>query len=100
MVLFCRTQRASIYDRATFSDIPPEVLGESLLYFVDLGKRDLVSASLVCRAWYPVAQRLIMSKRAFNGGDNIAIEKYVCGLHTRALVGADILSIEYLSLNL
>ena len=98
MVLFRQTQRNSIYDPATIRDIPPEVLGESLFYFVDDGKRDLVSASLVCRAWYPVAQRLIVSKDVFMR-ENFGIERFACGLQTRIIVGSDILSIRQLYLN-
>ena len=70
LVVYDRTQRTSMYAPATFGDIPQEVLGESLIYLVPaLGMKqtDLVSASLVCRAWYPVAIRLIVSKRIFIG---------------------------------
>ena len=95
MVLFRQTQRPSIYHAATIRDIPPEVHGESLSYLVP-GKRDLVSASLVCRAWYPVARRLIVSKKSFGNG----IEKFGCGLQIRMMVGADILWIGYLHLDL
>ena len=77
MVLFRQTQRPSIYHPATIRDIPPEVLGETLFYFVDHGKPDLVSASLVCRAWYPVAQRLIVFKDEFMR-ENCGIERFVC----------------------
>ena len=100
MVLFRQTQRESIYDPATISDIPPEILEESLVFFVDEGKRDLVAASLVCRAWYPVAQRLIVSKRTFNDTNHRGLKRFVCGLQTRAIVGADIPSIRYLSLDI
>ena len=60
MVLYRRYPRDSIYDPATFGDIPQELLEESLFYLVP-GERDLVAASLVCRAWYHVAQRMIVS---------------------------------------
>ena len=99
MVLFRQTQRESIYHPATISDIPPEVLGESLVYFVGYGRRDLVSASLVCRAWYPVAQRSIVSKREFVY-EYPGIWRFACGLQTRAIVGADIPSIRYLDIYL
>ena len=93
------SQRDSIYDPATIRDIPPEVLGETLYYFVvRRGKRDLVTASLVCRAWYPVAQRLIVSKKVFD--ENRGFEKSACGLQIREIVGADILAIRYLLLDL
>ena len=100
MVLFRQTQRESIHDPASIRDIPPEVLGESLYFFVD-HKMDLVSASLVCRAWYPVAQRLIVAIREF-GGERAFVrrfERFACGLQTRVLVGAESLSVGYLSLN-
>ena len=68
-ICYDRTQRQLVYDAATAGDIPPEIVGEALLY-VYSGKlkgakrmAGLVSAGLVCRAWYPVAQRLIVSKR-------------------------------------
>ena len=97
-ILFRQTQRESIHDTATIRDIPPEIFGEILYYFVSDGKRDLVSASLVCRAWYPVAQRLIVTKREFYD-ENLGIERLACGLQTRAIVGADLLSIAYIHLN-
>jgi hypothetical protein len=58
--LYSRPHRGSIYEPATIHDIPQGVLEESLLFLLPSIK-DLVSASMACRAWRPVAQKLIPS---------------------------------------
>jgi hypothetical protein len=59
--LYARPHRGSIYEPATIHDIPQEVLEKSLIYLLSK-LEDLVSASSACRAWRPVAQKLIHSR--------------------------------------
>jgi hypothetical protein len=57
--LYARPQRESIYHPATIGDIPQDVMQKALLH---LGRKDLISASSVCRGWRPVAQEIIHSR--------------------------------------
>jgi hypothetical protein len=59
--LYTRPHRGSIYEPATIHDIPQEVLEKSLVYLLPSIK-DLVAASMTCRAWRPVAQKIINSR--------------------------------------
>jgi hypothetical protein len=61
MSIYARPHRGSIYEPATIHDIPQEVLEKSLFLLLPSIK-DLVAASSACRAWRPVAQKLIHSR--------------------------------------
>jgi hypothetical protein len=59
--LYARPHRGSIYEPATIHDIPQEVLEKALRYLLpDIESVDynILSASLACRAWRPVAKKL------------------------------------------
>jgi hypothetical protein len=79
-------------DPFSIGDIPPEVVREAFVY---LSPADLASTRLVCRGFNPTAQDVLMS-RLF-AGDNM-IEKVVCGLHLRRLVGFKPFTIKSLDL--
>jgi hypothetical protein len=59
--LYVRPHRGSIYEPATIHDIPQKVLEDSLILLLP-SIEDLVAASSACRAWRPVAQKLIHSR--------------------------------------
>jgi hypothetical protein len=65
-----RTQRESIYHPATIGDIPSEVIQKS---FLPLGRADLISASLSCRAWRQAAIEVIFESKGFE--DQLAMER-------------------------
>jgi hypothetical protein len=81
--LYARHQRTSINDFATIGDIPPEVLRNALIYLLP-GKSDLVAPSETCRAFRPVAQELMYSRKSF--GENHKIEGFACGTHHQSLM--------------
>lgn len=54
-VLYSRPHRMSLYVKATFHDIPPNVLERAFLL---LRRLDVVALSLVCRAWRPTALKI------------------------------------------
>jgi hypothetical protein len=94
--LYARPHRGSIYDPATIHDIPQEVLEKSLILLLPL-IRDLVAASLACRAWKPVAQKLIHSRVKI---DYRRVESQVSGYQLKSLVfGSSSLQISTLSLD-
>jgi hypothetical protein len=80
--LYVRPHRGSIYEPATIQDIPQEVLEESLVYLLP-SIEDLVAASEACRAWRPVAQKLIHSRAMI---DFVRVESLVCGYRLNSLV--------------
>jgi hypothetical protein len=89
-VLYVRNQRASINDPANLNDLPPEVTQKALIYLLPTtsssGLGDLVSACLVNRALYPVAQELLLFRL------RLGYEKEISGrvfshLRLRSIVG-------------
>jgi DNA-binding transcriptional regulator YhcF (GntR family) len=72
---YYRVQRPSIYHPATIGDIPFEVIQKALRL---LGRADLISASLSCRAWSQAAAELIVAQKFFN--NEKAMERFVCGM--------------------
>jgi hypothetical protein len=98
--LYARPHRSSIYDPVTIHDIPQEVLGESLIYLLP-SVTDLVSASSACRAWRPVAQKLIHSILIIDPVKDERVENVVCGYQLNSLVfGSWSFQISSLSLEL
>jgi hypothetical protein len=98
--LYVRPHRGSIYEPATIHDIPQEVLEDSLILLLP-SIEDLVAASLACRAWKPVAQKLIHSRVTINYGDHRRVEDMVCGYILNSLVfGSSSFQISTLSLQL
>jgi hypothetical protein len=96
--IYSRPHRNSIYEPATIHDIPFEVLRESFLHLLKWVGTDLVAASLACRAWRVVALDLMNSRKTFGEGESI--ERYVCGLHLRSIVGLESCTIKRLDLDL
>jgi hypothetical protein len=80
--LYSRPRRSSIYEPATIHDIPQEVLEYSLILLLPSIK-DLVAASSACRAWRPVAQKLIHSRVKIG---HRRVESLVCGYQLNSLV--------------
>jgi hypothetical protein len=84
--LYSRPHRGSIYEPATIHDIPQEVLEKSLLYLLCSVNVDLFSASMACRAWRPVAQKLIHSDFTVDCRNEGRIENLLCGYWLDSLV--------------
>jgi hypothetical protein len=80
--LYVRPHRSSIHEPATINDIPQEVL-EKFLILILPSNNDLQSASMACRAWRPVAQKLIHSRVKI---DNLDVDSMVCGYWLNSLV--------------
>jgi hypothetical protein len=80
--LYARPHRGSIYEPATIHDIPQEVLEKSLILLLP-STNDLVAASLACRAWRPVAQKLIHSRVKI---DYRRVESQISGYRLNSLV--------------
>jgi hypothetical protein len=84
--LYTRPHRSSIYYPASIHDIPQEVLGESLIYLLP-SVSDLFSASMACRAWRPVAQKLVHSRVNIDHLRNLARRvSLICGYRLNSLV--------------
>jgi hypothetical protein len=84
--LYTRPHRGSIYEPATIHNIPQEVLGESLIYLLP-SVSDLFSANMACRAWRPVAQKLIHSRVKIDHRRNLARRvSRICGYRLNSLV--------------
>jgi hypothetical protein len=60
---------------------------------------DLVAASLACRAWRAVALDLMNSLKEF-GEEGESIERVICGLHLRPIVGLECYTIKHLQLEM
>jgi hypothetical protein len=80
-VEYDRIQRESIYHSATIGDIPFEVIQKALCL---VGRADLVSASLSCRAWRQAASELIIAKKRF--ADQQTVERFFCGMQLKSIV--------------
>jgi hypothetical protein len=94
--LYTRPQRESIYHPATIGDIPQEVLEKA---FLPLWRKDLNSASSVCRGWRPVAQEIIHPRLNINNQNNERIASLMCGYLLNSLVfGPESFQIAHLSL--
>jgi hypothetical protein len=74
-IKYTREQRGSIYKPATINDFPPEVLRNCLVY-LDLPNCNwhLASASLVNRAFHPVAMDVLRQSARFEE----SLEVQVC----------------------
>jgi hypothetical protein len=95
-VEYDRIQRPSIYHPATIGDIPFEVIQKS---FLPLGRADLVSASLSCRAWRQAAVEVILAKKRFE--DEQAMGRFICGMQLKKIVsGVEQNSIKKLDLDM
>jgi hypothetical protein len=79
VMIYSRNPRASIYHPATVHDLPYEVLRLALIYLLPR-RYDLLSPSLVCRSWNPVAQHLLDYRI------NIGRVAAICGLLRRSIV--------------
>jgi hypothetical protein len=81
-VEYDRVQRPSIYHNASIGDIPFEVIQKT---FRLVGRADLVSASLSCRAWRQAAIELILAqKQRFE--DQRAMERFISGMMLKSIV--------------
>jgi hypothetical protein len=78
---YYRFQRESIYQPATIADIPFEVIQKALRL---VGRADLVSASLSCRAWRQAAVEVIVAQKEFD--DQRDMERFVCGMQLKSIV--------------
>jgi hypothetical protein len=95
-VEYVRIQRTSIYHPATIGDIPFEVIQKALRL---LGRADLVSASLSCRAWRQAAVEVIVDQKKFD--DQREIERFMCGMQLKSIVsGFEQYSIKKLDLDM
>jgi hypothetical protein len=95
--LYARPHRSSINEPATIHDFNQDVLGETLFYLLPCTK-DLLAASMACRAWKPVAQKLIQSRVRIN---NARMLGQLCGYRLNYLVfGTSSFQISTLSLDL
>jgi hypothetical protein len=75
----------SIYEPASIHDIPQEVLEDSLfLLFPSI--KDLVAASEACRAWRPVAQKLVHFRVSIDYGNHKRVQSFVSGYRLNSLV--------------
>jgi hypothetical protein len=91
---YYRTQRPSIYHPATIGDIPFEVIQKSIRL---LGRADLSSASLSCRAWRLAAVESILAQKRFD--NQRGWERFICGMQLKTLVsGLDQYAIKNLDL--
>jgi hypothetical protein len=81
-VEYDRIQRPSINHPATIGDIPFEVIQKALLL---LGRADLISASLSCRAWRQAAVELILAIKSFDNERDM--ERFFCGMQLKSIVG-------------
>jgi hypothetical protein len=91
---YCRTQRPSIKHPATIGDIPFEVIKKAFLL---LGREDLVSASLSCRAWRQAGVEPLVSYKYFD--NQREIERFFCGMQLKKIVfGFDQYTIKQLDL--
>jgi hypothetical protein len=98
--LYSRPHRSSIYEPATIHDIPQEVLEKSLIILLPSIK-DLFAASEACRAWRPVAQKLIHSRVKIGHRNRKRVEDMICGYILNSLVfGSSSIQISTLSLEL
>jgi hypothetical protein len=96
--LYSRPHRGSIYEPASIHDIPQEVLEKSLILLFP-SVEDLLSASMACRAWRPVAQKLIHSRVSIEY--NNIMKRLICGYRLDSLVfGSSSFQISNLSLEL
>jgi hypothetical protein len=74
---YAREQRTSIYIPASINDFPPEVLRKCFVYLFDPDCNwHLASASLVNRAFHPVAVDILRSCASFTE----PLELQVCDL--------------------
>jgi hypothetical protein len=96
--IYTRPHRNSIYEPATIHDIPFEVLRESFLLLLKEFGSDLASPSLACRAWRVVALDVMYSRMIF-ATDNERIERFICGLHLRSIVGLESRTIKHLTID-
>jgi hypothetical protein len=80
-VEYYRIQRPSIYHPVTAGDIQFEVIQKS---FLPLGREDLVSASLSCRAWRQAAIELIITQKRFD--DQRAMASFACGMQLKSII--------------
>jgi hypothetical protein len=95
-VEYNRIQRESIYHIASIGDIPFEVIQKALRL---LGRDDLVSASLSCRAWNQAAAELILAQKRFD--NEREMEGFVCGMQLKSIVsGFEQYSIKKLDLEI
>jgi hypothetical protein len=94
--IYTRPHRNSIYEPATIHDIPYEVLRESFIYLLE---SDLASPSLACRAFRAVAMDLMNYRKSFIGRQE-NIQSFISGLHLRSIVGLEIATIKYLTIDL
>jgi hypothetical protein len=92
-ILYSNYQRSSD-DRTKFADVPPEVVRQVFVY---LSHSDLASSRLVCRAWNPAAQDVLMSQVSI---DEVKGNGSLCGLTLRSIVGFERYSIKSLDLNI
>jgi hypothetical protein len=96
--LYTRPQRQSIYHPATIGDIPQEVLEYSLILLLPSIK-DLFAAGEACRAWRPVAQKIIHSRIKF--ANQKRTESLLCGYRLHSLVyGSESFQISTLTLSM
>jgi hypothetical protein len=93
--VYSRPHRNSLNEPATIYDIPFEVLKESFIFLVKQYGSDLVSASLTCRAFRAVAFELMNSRRIFDE-ECEGIERVICGLQLRSIVGLEMCTIKHL----
>jgi hypothetical protein len=95
-VEYDRIQRPSIYLPASFGDIPFEVIQKALRL---LGRADLVSASLSCRAWRQAAVESIIAIKRFDNERDMG--RFVCGMQLKSIVfGFEQYSIKKLHLSI
>jgi hypothetical protein len=80
-VEYDRVQRESIKFPATIGDIPFEFIQKTPRL---VGRADLVSASLSCRAWKQAASELSIATKRF--ADQQAIERFICGMQLKSIV--------------
>jgi hypothetical protein len=80
-VEYDRVQRESIYHPATIGDIPFEVIQKALRL---LGRADLISESLSCRAWSQAAVEVILEMKKFD--DEREMERFFCGMQLKKIV--------------
>jgi hypothetical protein len=81
---------------ATIEDIPFEVIQKALRL---LGRADLISASLSCRAWSQAAVEVILEMKRFD--DEREMERFFCGMQLKTIVfGFEQYSIKKLDLDM
>jgi hypothetical protein len=110
-VFYGRKQSASIYDLASIDDLPFEVMQKILIYLWDYGGFfDLLAASQVTRAWWPIIQELNLSRICFMScvglqeswmSARVRFFGIICGLNLKSIIfGFESFSIERLELDL